>query len=200
MVGPELLLHVKWHDHSSLTETTRLHVRLMRSGETATRPCLQTTWRFIWAWPSRPCITPSGRSDLLIQAVASYAITRTAAVRATLGAGSTGTKLRAMLLEIASHNDGGRGCLLVNTAVELGPHDEGVRQLVKAGFEGMMGSFEEVIRSGQARGDIDSTVDAAKHAMTLVAGIAGLRVMAKSGFNRKQLVPFVETLLAGMSL
>ena len=63
-----------------------------------------------------------------------------------------------------------------------------------------MGSFEEVIRSGQARGDIDSKVDAAKQAMTLVAGIAGLRVMAKSGFTKKQLVPFVETLLAGLLL
>ncbi|NPT54378.1 TetR/AcrR family transcriptional regulator [Paraburkholderia elongata] len=144
--------------------------------------------------------TFGSKRDVLIQAVTNYASTRTAAVRATLGGGSTGAKLRAMLLDVASHNDGGRGCLLVNTAVELGPHDEGVRQLVKAGFEGMMGSFEEVIRSGQARGDIDSKVDAAKQAMTLVAGIAGLRVMAKSGFTKKQLVPFVETLLAGLLL
>ncbi|SIT43921.1 Transcriptional regulator, TetR family [Paraburkholderia piptadeniae] len=143
--------------------------------------------------------TFGSKRDLLVEAVTCYASSRTAAVRATLRGGNTRAKLRAMLLDIVNDNDGGRGCLLVNTAAELGLHDEGVRQLVKAGFEGMMGSFEEVIRLGQARGDIDLEVDAAKQAVTLVAGIAGLRVMAKSGFTKKQLAPFVETLLAGLT-
>jgi TetR/AcrR family transcriptional repressor of nem operon len=144
--------------------------------------------------------TFGSKRDLLIEAVTCYASSRAATVRATLRSGNTRAKLRAMLLDIANDNDGGRGCLLVNTAVELGPHDEDVRHLVKAGFEGMKDSFEEVLRLGQACGDIDSKADAEKQAVTLVAGNAGLRVMAKSGFTKKQLVPFVEMLLAGLML
>jgi len=139
------------------------------------------------------------KRGLLTEALSHYANSRASAVRSKLGKPHTYARLRAMLLEIAKSNDEGRGCLLVNTAVELGPHDEGVQKLVKAGFESMQHSFEEVIRAGQESGNIDPQVDPREKALVLVAGIAGLRVLAKGGFTKDQLAPFVKTLLAGLS-
>ncbi len=139
------------------------------------------------------------KRDLLIEALSHYSSSRASAVRSNLGEPHTCARLRAMLLEIAKSNDQGRGCLLVNTAVELGPHDEGVRKLVKAGFQSMQHSFEEVIRAGQSSGDIDPNVDPKQQALVLVAGIAGLRVLAKGGFTKEQLAPVVTTLLAGLA-
>ncbi len=139
------------------------------------------------------------KRDLLVEAISHYSSSRTAAVRSKLGERHTCARLRTMLLDIAKSNDEGRGCLLVNTAVEVGPHDECVRRLVKAGFDSMQHALEEVIRVGQSSGDINLKVDPKKQALVLVAGIAGLRVLAKGGFTKEQLAPFVETLLAGLS-
>lgn len=142
--------------------------------------------------------TFGSKRDLLIEAIPHYSSSRTAAVRSKLAGRHTSARLRTMLLGIARRNDEGRGCLLVNTAVEVGPHDEGVRKLIKAGFDSMQNAFEEVIRAGQSSGDIDPKVDPKKQALVLVAGIAGLRVLAKGGFTKEQLAPFVDTLLAGL--
>ena len=107
-------------------------------------------------------------------------------------------KLRKMLLEAGSDNSAGRGCLLVNTATEFGSRDEDVRQHVKVGFDGMRDAFAALIRAGQRAGHINTDVNPQKYAVILVAGIAGLRVLAKGGFSEADLSPVVKSMLAGL--
>jgi TetR/AcrR family transcriptional repressor of nem operon len=69
-----------------------------------------------------------------------------------------------------------RGCLAVNTLVELGPHDEQTRRVLEAHFERVRQLLMEQIRRGQEQGEVRRDVDAgecARFLMTMVAGLLG---------------------------
>ena len=72
------------------------------------------------------------------------------------------------------------GCLLVNTALELSPHDPDVRQLVNACFREMEQFFVERIEEARIGGDVDSHIDARETAQGLLGLLLGLRVMTRS--------------------
>jgi TetR/AcrR family transcriptional repressor of nem operon len=52
-----------------------------------------------------------------------------------------------------------------------------------------------VIEAGQQRGTIKLTVDAQAHALALMASIAGIRILAKSGFSESQLASISSMLV-----
>jgi TetR/AcrR family transcriptional repressor of nem operon len=96
------------------------------------------------------------------------------------GARSPRAALRAWLDRLieAAPAEGGscRGCLAVNTLVELGPHDEQSRALLEAHFERVRELLIEQIRQGQGRGEIRQDIDpgqCARLLMTMVAGLLG---------------------------
>jgi TetR/AcrR family transcriptional regulator, transcriptional repressor for nem operon len=96
------------------------------------------------------------------------------------GARSPRAALRAWLDRLieAAPAEGGscRGCLAVNTLVELGPHDEQARAILEAHFERMRALLMEQIRRGQEAGEFRRDVDAgecARFLMTMVAGLLG---------------------------
>jgi TetR/AcrR family transcriptional regulator, transcriptional repressor for nem operon len=103
------------------------------------------------------------------------------AQHATLaGARSPLAALRAWLdrlIEAAPAQGGScRGCLAVNTLVELGPHDEQARAILEAHFERVRELLIEQIRQGQGHGEIRQDIDArqcARFVMTMVAGLLG---------------------------
>ena len=99
--------------------------------------------------------------------------------RATLAAAaSPRAALQAWLDQLieAAPVEGGscRGCLAVNTLVELGPHDEQARRVLEAHFERMRKLLMEPIRQGQELGEIRRDVDAETFARVLMTFIAGL--------------------------
>lgn len=142
--------------------------------------------------------TFGSKLELLHEAIAFYTHLRTVALRRVAGGGNVLAELRKLLLDIAKNNDDGKGCLLVNTAVELGKHDADVARVTRAGFNAMAATFEALIVEGQRAGQINGELRAADRALTLVAAIAGLRVLVQTGFTSKQLKPYVDTILSGM--
>lgn len=96
--------------------------------------------------------------------------------------------LEAFFAAIARDNDGGRGCLLGNCAVELGPHDQEVAAQVRRGLRGLIGVLEQRIRRAQEEGEIGSSRSPADLANYLGASINGLRVLAKSGMDEPSLI------------
>jgi TetR/AcrR family transcriptional regulator, transcriptional repressor for nem operon len=143
--------------------------------------------------------TFGSKVELLQEAVAYYTDMKTVALQRVARGRNVLAELRALLIDIAKRNDDGRGCLLVNTAVELGRRDADVARITRAGFSAMAATFEALIVAGQRAGHINRDLDAAGRALTLVAGIAGLRVLVQTGFSAKQLKPYVDTILAGMA-
>lgn len=84
------------------------------------------------------------------------------------------------LVAEALGDDGRCGCLLVNTALELAPHDEEIAGIVAAGLRDIEAFFRETIEKGQQVGEISGGVDAAEVARALLGLMVGLRVLARS--------------------
>lgn len=72
------------------------------------------------------------------------------------------------------------GCLLVNTALDLSPHDPEVSGLVAGSLEAMERFFRERIAAGQEAGEIPAAVAPEDTARALLALLIGLRVFGRS--------------------
>jgi TetR/AcrR family transcriptional repressor of nem operon len=73
-----------------------------------------------------------------------------------------------------------RGCLAVNTAAELGGHDQGITRALHAIEERIVAALAARIDQGHRDGDVSSDVDARATAKFLLNTTAGLRIMAKT--------------------
>ncbi len=73
-----------------------------------------------------------------------------------------------------------RGCLMVNTALEIAPHDPEVGEAIAARLGGLEAFLAGRVRAGQGQGCIDRTGDADDLARLLVATAMGLRVLARA--------------------
>jgi TetR/AcrR family transcriptional repressor of nem operon len=82
------------------------------------------------------------------------------------------------------------GCFLINTAVELSPHDAEIARAVAKGLRETEGFFRELVEEGQAAGEISPEADPARTARTLLGLLSGLRVLARSRPER----PLLEAL------
>jgi TetR/AcrR family transcriptional repressor of nem operon len=80
------------------------------------------------------------------------------------------------------------GCLLVNTALELSPHDPEISEIVRAGLAEMEGFFRRMIENGQAAGEIPTDLDAVETSRALLGLFIGLRVLSRSRPERALLV------------
>ncbi len=72
------------------------------------------------------------------------------------------------------------GCFLVNTALELSPHDPEIGSVVVDGFADVEDFFQTSIERGQASDEISDTVDPASTARTLHTLFLGMLVLARS--------------------
>ena len=72
------------------------------------------------------------------------------------------------------------GCLLINTALELSPHDRESAEIVTRAFVAMEGFFRSMIEQGQANGEIPENVSPTDTARALLSLFIGLRVLARS--------------------
>lgn len=74
---------------------------------------------------------------------------------------------------------GSDGCLLVNTALELSPHDPEVAAIVADGLRETEHIWREMIEAGQSQGEIPEHVEALATARSLLGLFVGLRVLAR---------------------
>ena len=72
------------------------------------------------------------------------------------------------------------GCLLVNTALELSPHDHEIEEIVRRAFTRMEDLLRTLIEHGQASGEIARDLSVTDVARGLLGLFLGLRVLARS--------------------
>ncbi len=72
------------------------------------------------------------------------------------------------------------GCLLVNTALELSPHDAEIAALVQANFDAIEAFFRDMLEQARRDGTVRNAVPARKCAKALLGLFLGLRVLARS--------------------
>lgn len=80
-----------------------------------------------------------------------------------------------------------RACLMVNSAMEMAPHDAAVAARAQAHWQGMEQAFAAALRNARARGEISSPEAPENLARFLVGMANGLIVAAKSGADRAAL-------------
>ena len=76
-----------------------------------------------------------------------------------------------------------KGCLLVNTALELPNHTDDIREIIGAVIEDFEAFFRRQIKRGQKRGVISKNVKANDTAKSLLSLLFGLRVLARGDFD-----------------
>jgi TetR/AcrR family transcriptional repressor of nem operon len=72
------------------------------------------------------------------------------------------------------------GCLLVNTALELSPHDAEVREFVDQSLQGVENFFFSRIEAAKRDGTVRESIDSRSTAQALLSLFLGLRVLTSS--------------------
>ncbi|GMK37758.1 putative HTH-type transcriptional regulator YezE [Paenibacillus sp. CCS19] len=90
------------------------------------------------------------------------------------------------------------GCLMVNTANELGIHDAAVNELVTNNFLQLEQAFAGFLEAGKARGEVRAETDTAACARYLVSSFAGIATMAKTDLPASFIYDAVDVTLRGI--
>lgn len=87
------------------------------------------------------------------------------------------------------------GCLIVNVAVELAPHDREIEDAVCYHLDKLAAFLADVIQRGHADGSMPQRFEPAQSADMLLNLVAGLQVLAKGGVGAHRLAAIVEVQL-----
>ncbi len=83
------------------------------------------------------------------------------------------------LIAEASSGADYRGCLLVNTALELPHQPDSIKEIVRESLGAVEAFFGDMIRKGQTRGSIPENIDPEETATSLMSLVVGLRVLSR---------------------
>jgi TetR/AcrR family transcriptional repressor of nem operon len=104
--------------------------------------------------------------------------------------------IEALLAEIVERSMHDRlGCMLVNSALEVAPHDAAIAKVVTARLSELEAFFRRCAVAGQRDGSIDATRDASDLARLLLTTVIGLRVLARGRPERELLEGAVRQVL-----
>jgi len=78
------------------------------------------------------------------------------------------------------------GCFIVNTTLEMAPHDQEMNDVVTKGQNILREFFKKLIIKGQATGEISSNINAVDTSELLLGLLVGLRVLTRTNPIKKQ--------------
>jgi TetR/AcrR family transcriptional regulator, transcriptional repressor for nem operon len=90
------------------------------------------------------------------------------------------------------------GCLMANTALELGPNDPGIAHELRRMFRGLENMLVAAVRKAQAQGEIRKNLDSVAVGQSLANTISGIRILEKTGASKRQVRTVIETALAAI--
>lgn len=102
----------------------------------------------------------------------------------------------AQLIEAALDDPDRMGCLVINTAIELGPHDPEIAAIVAGHLDVVEAFFRRNFEAAQQAGEADLSVSPADAARSFSTLMFGLRVLARTRPDRDTMEGAVHPLLA----
>lgn len=90
------------------------------------------------------------------------------------------------------------GCLMANTALELGLNDPDVADEIRKMFRGIEKMLAAFVRKAQAQGEINNNLGSVAVGQSLANTISGIRILEKTGASKQQVRTVVETALAAI--
>lgn len=100
------------------------------------------------------------------------------------------------IIELSLADEQRKGCMIVNSALELSPHDAEFQQALALVLRDMEAFFLRCVQAGQAAGTINATQSAEDLARMLLGLLMGLRVLARSRPESELLRGLVRPALA----
>ena len=137
------------------------------------------------------------KHTLYIKAMNRFAAINASKMEGRVEGASSAKAAITQLFDMVIHKSGAepKGCLLVNTAVELSNHDPDAAAKVNEAFQNTEQLIERLILDGQAAGEISGRHQAAALAAYLHNALVGLRVMVKTTTDEEKLQNIVSTTL-----
>ncbi|WP_280570507.1 TetR/AcrR family transcriptional regulator [Chromohalobacter sp. 296-RDG] len=89
-----------------------------------------------------------------------------------------------MIVEDVRSPEQGSGCMSINQAVELAPHDTEIRCRIESDFQAIEQALAHAIDRGQADGSVTAKCPPADLAKLMVVAFPGLQVLTRSGIER----------------
>lgn len=90
------------------------------------------------------------------------------------------------------------GCLIFNSAVELGHDDGRAAEQARGSLRQLTGLLQSCVERAQSRGEIPPDCDSTGLANYLTASMAGLRTLVKSGVDRRVARATAQQMLAAL--
>jgi TetR/AcrR family transcriptional repressor of nem operon len=146
--------------------------------------------------------TYGDKRQLFLTALSRYQDEGLVRLTATLGAHATARAafeavFAGVITECAS-KDRSRGCLCVNTAVELGPRDPDVAEMLQAHARRVVALFADRLEQGRKQGEIAEHLDVQATARFLLVIIFGISVGGKTGLGARKLDEVVRVALSAI--
>jgi TetR/AcrR family transcriptional repressor of nem operon len=103
--------------------------------------------------------------------------------------------VRALVREVCEHAVEGKGCMMINSMVELAPHDPEVKKAI--GYEGQrrMRVVTELLTRAQQLGEIRADLVPQRLAQQLMIGLAGSAAMVKGLITTEQVQDVLDSLI-----
>lgn len=102
----------------------------------------------------------------------------------------------ARVTEAALSDPDRMGCLMINTAIELGPHDPEIAAIVAGNLAEVEAFFRRSFEAAQELGEADQSISPADAARSFSALMFGLRVLARTRPDRETMEGAARPLLA----
>lgn len=100
---------------------------------------------------------------------------------------------------IGSRIVGAPGCLIVNTAAELGTDDAATASRARAAWAVLTQMIESALHRGQTTGEIGNTVDIPAMSQALLTVVIGLRVRGRAGEDAAMLRATFDSVLGALA-
>src|SRR6266481_743931 len=111
--------------------------------------------------------------------------------------------IRAFLAEIIDRSlkdPDRKGCLLVNSALDVAPHDAKIGRVVAGYLDELRAFFRRNLEAARKAGEVPRTLDPERTADHLLGVLLGIRVLARTGARRKALEAVAAPALALLEL
>ncbi|TDC27320.1 TetR/AcrR family transcriptional regulator [Streptomyces sp. 8K308] len=153
--------------------------------------------------PSSMYRTFKDKHTLFLRALDHYRATESAEAEQRLGAADRPARqaLRDWLLWLVTCPTGdepARGCLVVNTATELGTTDALVHQRTEAAFEVTREALRSLLTEGRAQGELPADLDLDAAVELLFTTVLGLRVRERAGHDHARLTTAVDAAIRAL--
>jgi TetR/AcrR family transcriptional repressor of nem operon len=105
-------------------------------------------------------------------------------------------KIKALFdFSMCSNEEQAKGCLVVNTAVELSLHDEVIAQIVRTNYNETEKVIYQLLQQGQTTGEFSSQLDLAVTTQFIHNALIGIRVQLKTTDEQQKLQPIIDMTL-----